>query len=432
MPNLRGTNYRTWVGTPRTVRAMARAAGLPDFRDPAHTSVRELATLLGPERYGPRPFYAIARNTNSFDEMVAALDGGYANALEVDVTAYEDRSNDLRIGHEGLLGDGTGDSDDPPLVEYLKQIAFLAARRNELALIVFDCKPPASTPENGKTLRDAIRAHLTNRVPVNVIISTGSIIEESPYRLAGTTIFDEISDDLGAREGLMIDEQDQPSDVFSFFAARGVTRCCYSNGTSFSEEGGSTYRVPVEAACWMRAAQGAFRFIYAWTVDDIEDQHEYMRIGVDGIIANTDSLSQLRVAVGDSAFSGKFRMARRSDNPFMPPMGAYGLIVQTGDVANASTDANVTFRLEGSNGSASTTFDASLGGRMKRGKVSLFVLESRDLGELRSISVQRDDSGLAADWYLSSIRVDSFRYQVHKRADFNRWIDTTDPFTQAL
>lgn len=431
MPNLLETNYRTWVRPPRTLRAMARAAGLPDFHDPGHTSVRELVTLLGPEPYGPRPFYAIARNTNSFEEMAAALDGAFANAIEVDVTAYEGRSSDLRVGHEGLLGEGTGDSDDPPLVEYLEQIAYLAARR-ELALVVFDCKPPASSAENGKILRDAIRAHLTNRVPVNVIISTGNINEENPYRLNGTTIFDQISADVGAREGLMVDEQDQPSEINSFFTGRGVTRSCYSNGTSAFEEIGSAYRVPVEAACWMRAAQGAFRFIYAWTVDDAEDQHEYMRIGVDGIIANTDSLALLRVAVGDSAFSSKFRMARRSDNPFMPPMAAYGLIVQTGDVANASTDANVTFRLEGSNGVASTTFDASLEGRMKRGKVTLFVLESRDLGELKSISVQRDDTGMAPDWYLSSIRVDSFRYQVHRRAEFNRWIDSTSPFTQAL
>ncbi|HZQ25238.1 MAG TPA: PLAT/LH2 domain-containing protein [Terriglobales bacterium] len=387
------------------------------------TSIGELESLLGPAEYKPSPFYAIAHNTNSIEDVRTALDAGYANAIEVDVTAYEGRLNELCIGHEGPVGDGTGDFDDPRLSDFLTDLADLAKLRNELALVVFDCKPPAATRENGLTLRDTIRTHLTAVVPVNVIISVGNITDVTPYRLKGTTMFDEITSNLGPREGLMIDAQDQPIEVSSFFALRGVDRRCYGYGTSFGEEGTADYRTPLQAACWMRAARGEFRFIYAWTVNDVEDQKEYMRIGVDGIISDQNYLTQLYLETGSAG------LARRTDNPFMPAMASYGLMVHTGNVHNGGTDANITFTLHGRDGNASMTVDTSLSGRMERDGINLLVLNSRDLGELHAMSVQRDDSGNAPDWYLDTVTIESFRYQVKKHVVFNCWIDSTAVFT---
>ena len=60
------------------------------------------------------------------------------------------------------------------------------------------------------------------------------------------------------------------------------------------------------------------------------------------------------------------------------------------------------------------------------------TLSERDLGSLTSITVQRDDRGFALRWFLEQILVRSARYQVCKKATFQRWIDSTAPFTQRL
>lgn len=48
-----------------------------------------------------------------------------------------------------------------------------------------------------------------------------------------------------------------------------------------------------------------------------------------------------------------------------------------------------------------------------------------DLGELKSITVQRNDEGNAPDWFLDRVQVRSKRYNASRRAVFNRWIGTS-------
>jgi hypothetical protein len=99
---------------------------------------------------------------------------------------------------------------------------------------------------------------------------------------------------------------------------------------------------------------------------------------------------------------------------------------------DASPATNVTFTLTGTAGSASVTMDTSLPGRMTSGASNYLTLPSGDLGELRSITVQRNSVGQDQDWLLERIQVESFRYGVSKQAGFNRWIDSTAPFSQPL
>ena len=88
MPNLRNANY---VDAPISVRSLAQLAGISGT-----VSVRELITLLGERQFGPMPLYIIGHNTNSIAEVNDALDAG-ANAVEVDVTAYESDLSQLCI-----------------------------------------------------------------------------------------------------------------------------------------------------------------------------------------------------------------------------------------------------------------------------------------------------------------------------------------------
>lgn len=422
MRSLRSCNY---VTLPASVRALAQLAGMS-----GNILLSELMLLLGSSAYAQRPFYIVAHNPNRIADVNVALAAG-ANAIEPDVNIYSSRE-ELCVDHGPIFG-GKGDDGAPSLIDYLVQLRAIAQASPQLALIIFDCKEAAATPQHGLDIRDAVRKYLTDMIPdINVIISVPNVTDSSPYRLNGTTIFDQISAELRPREGCMIDEENDPSAVASFFSSKGVSRDCYGYGSTVFEEGDATYRSPLEAACWMKAARGEFRFIYAWTVNDDADQREYIRIGVDGIIADSDAIPGLRAIVAEPEFSGKVRLAARSDNPFLPLNASYGLTVQTGDVHMGGTDANVTFTLAGSLGSASVTVDTSLTARMERGQTNYVTLSAPNLGTLQSVTVQRDDSGNAPDWFLNFVDVQSYRYQAAAHGRFYRWIDSTAPFAAVI
>jgi glycerophosphoryl diester phosphodiesterase len=426
MLSLRAINY---VAPPVGVRSLAQLAGLRGV-----VSLRELMDLLGQARFGPAPVYLIGHNTNSIAEVRAALAAG-ANAIEIDVTAYEDNLDALCIDHAGLTGDSPGDPGAPRFSDYLRALRPIADQMGErLALVVFDVKSPAATPAHGRTMLKDIRAILTSGTRLNIVMSVADVTSSTPYKLNGATVFDDIVSTLDPREGLMVDQDDSPDRVASFFRSRGVTRFCYGNGTSFnlSDEGAMVYRTPIEQACWMRATKLGPRFIYAWTVNGTKNQRLYLRIGVNGIIADVLGLLFLSDMLQTPEFAALYRRAQRSDNLFLPPSAAYGLTVHTSNVGQAGTDANVTFTVTGTNGSRSTTMDANYNRRLERGLTNFLVLTSPDLGDLLSVTVQRDNDGNAPDWHLAWIVVESFRYRSHKTAVFACWIDSTAPFTRGL
>lgn len=368
-----------------------------------------------------RPFYALAHNPNTIEAVRAALDAG-ANAIEPDVNVYAARHDDLCVGEAGLLGGGSG-PDAPSLTEYLTGLHQLALERPELALVVFDCKPKAATQALGTTLLQTIRSLLTFDTDLNVIISTGS--------LSHTALFEQIRHDLRPRESLMIDQENDPVRVATFFTDAGVKRQCYGNGISFLNSIlGPNVRPSLERACELSAATGAPRFAYAWTVDNARLMREYIRIGVDGIITN--NVARLRAVIAAAEFQSTIRLATRADDPFAGPRAAYGLILHTADKWLAGTDARVTFTLAGASGSASVTVDTRWRARMERDAWNYVTLESGDLGSLHAITVQRDDQGNAPGWFLDRIVVDSARYGVSLGADFRCWIDRAVPVTRPL
>jgi hypothetical protein len=390
----------------------------------------------------PRPFYIIGHNTNSIADVRAALANG-ANAVEVDVNVYEDKQDELCISETGSLpgSEKGGDAGAPPLAGFLKELHDAAVDNpQQFALVIFDCKPKVGTAEHGSTLLDAIRQLLTLDNDLNVIISVGS--------LDHSDIFSSIRTILNPREGLMIDEQNDPESVSAFFS--GVEQQCYGNGVAppFQAPTFSPHLRPsIEKACALRAGTGNLKFVYTWTVSDPDELREYLRIGVNGIIPgdspssfDAQPVARLRAIIDESEFQSKIRLAVRDDNPFTRPDTAYALKVHTGDNFGAGTDANITFTLTGTLGSTSKTVDTSLigfllgkkFGRMERDDWDFVTLQSLNLGELQSITVQRDDQGNRLDWFLDHILVNSFRYQVSKQANFGRWIDTTLPFSQSL
>jgi PLAT/LH2 domain len=396
-------------------------------------SIRELMILLGRRHFGPTPFYIVGHNTNTTTDIMSAIKRG-ANALEVDVTAYDFDFNQLCVDHAGILGDSPGGADSPRFSDFLDELHDIAVNSPGLALVVFDCKPPAATPKHGRTILDTLRSRFTHDTGVNIIISVANVTSSNPYRLDGTSIFDEIAQDIGPREGFMIDETDSPDAVAAFFRGKGVTRFCYGNGTSFplSDEGAKTYRGPIERACWMTVTGNEPRFVYAWTVNHVSNQKLFINVGANGMISDDNGISNFSEILRSLEFASRIRPATRSDNPFLPANFAYGLTIRTSDIDMAGTDSNVRFTLTGAMGSSSVTVNTRYTGRMERGLVNFVILPSPDLGVLQSISVQRDDSGNAAEWHLDSIAAQSHRFGGNYNATFGCWIDTTSKFTRLL
>ncbi|MFI1161861.1 PLAT/LH2 domain-containing protein, partial [Streptomyces sioyaensis] len=365
----------------------------------------------------PRPFYVVGHNPNTIEQARADLQAG-ANGLEPDVQLYDDNPQ-LCINHD------PGIPNSPSLASYLDGLHKLAADYPQLALVVFDCKPPVTSPEHGLDLLTAIRDHLTFDNDLNIIISIASRDENQG------AFFDQIIGILGPREGLMLDAENDPGAVANYFTRRGVRNQGYGNGISvLNFLIMPYYRYTLEAACGDRAGAGRPKFIYVWTVNDHDELREYIRIGVDGAI--TDEPADLRAIIAESESAALVRLATRDDNPFEPGNYAYGLTVRTGKYWRAGTDANVTFTLTGTLGTASKTVNTQLVNRMENRDWNYVTIPTDNLGTLKSITVQRDDDGWAPDWCLDRIIIASDRYGAHAQAVFDRWIDSTSPYTVEL
>lgn len=371
----------------------------------------------------PRPIYCCGHNPDSIPSVLAALNAG-ANAIEPDVNAYADRPNELCIGEASVLDPLHGcDASAPALVDYLDALHAIALQTPALTLVVFDCKPKIAAPDFGLTLLTEIRNRLTFDTGLNVILSVANRQEGA--------FFDKIRRNLGPREGLMVDEENDPLAISNYFV--DVTNRCYGNGIAVANDIlGPNVRPSMERACELRAAAGALTFIYVWSVNDANLMRDYLRIGVDGFI--TDNLPLLTSVLRENEFRNAFRAPTRQDNPLSPANLAYGVGVFTGNVegAGAGPDAHVQFTFTGASGSAVTVLDATLPDRLDQNSWTFMTVASGDLGELQSVTVEFVPGGGSTTWFLDRIEVVSVTYGVSKMALFQRWINATGPVTQAF
>uniref|UniRef100_A0AAX7U810 PLAT domain-containing protein n=1 Tax=Astatotilapia calliptera TaxID=8154 RepID=A0AAX7U810_ASTCA len=81
----------------------------------------------------------------------------------------------------------------------------------------------------------------------------------------------------------------------------------------------------------------------------------------------------------------------------------YEIIVITGDVKAAGTDANVFITMYGVNGdSGKRHLRQKFRNLFERGRTDRFVLEMLDLGELLRVKVEHDGTSPNSGWYLES------------------------------
>ena len=346
----------------------------------------------------PRPFYIFAHNPNTLVGVrLALLDG--ANALEPDVTLAVCNTGDALddfVDWDSSAPHRNGRCDDTKLVTWLDGVHLLAVDQPGLALIVFDLKSSVAIPVRGRIILDAIRKHLNfGGVNVNVILSVGTRDDFGAFE------FDGLLDTLLPREGVMIDSENDAGAVVQLFFDRGYRQNIgYGDGTSGI---GPRLVVAMDAAAWLRATIGLPRSVtYVYTIDLEDSMRTFIDAGVDEIITN--SIPKLAAIVRGRS---DVRLATRDDNPFLPLNEAYGLMIRTGD---DGTDANVTFTLNGSLGSSKITVNTEPSGRMESGNTNFVTIPSRNLGGLKSITVENDGSGNRPDWLLQDITVQSARW----------------------
>ena len=90
-----------------------------------------------------------------------------------------------------------------------------------------------------------------------------------------------------------------------------------------------------------------------------------------------------------------------------PFLTAYTVEVHTGNVRGGGTCANVFVTLMGSKGTSSKTLVKSDddGGNFDRGSVVTSQLECADIGRIKSLTIEHDNSGFGPDWFLDKIVV---------------------------
>ena len=398
----------------------------------AALSITGLSADTGPNGTAPRPFYVVAHNPNTLDMAELALLSG-ANALEPDV-------NVLPAGAVGLP---FFEPDPPGLVvyhdpfkltarvpltldEYLLGVHLLAEKYPQLALIVLDVKPDAAKVENGQKILDAIRNSLNfGDVNLNVVISVGTT--------ADANVFTDIYSQLGEREGVMVDAETDPEKVVTTLAAAANDHIGFADGTLGP---GTDIPRAIDWGSFLRASWGVPKVIPdAGVIQIIGEGGLYMESGADGVIADHLPLSpipqpgvayaEFDVAsaaytvglAGSLAGRTDVRYALRSDNPFKPSLQAYGLEIRTMNTPHGSTDAPLTFTLEGCRGSANVIFHTGIGPdllgthRMEAGQTDHVTIPSLNLGKLLRLIVHNHGGVFnRPDWDLEDVKISSARW----------------------
>ena len=381
----------------------------------------------------PRPFWVYGHNPNTKEDVTAALDAG-ANALEPDIMVLSKNAifngklipQKLVVYHDDVL---VTTRNPLTLNDYLDFVHDQAAKYPKLALIMIDIKSPVVTRQpngdNGPIIVNAVHDHLL-RIGKSDAINLKVIYSVGPD--ADSTIFKNMVPLLTINEGIQEDGTDDPDAMITKFQTNyplGTQNYAFGDGTMFADLGliGPNTLRAIEKSVYNRANTGLPKSSYAFDIIDLATMEEYITTGADAIITdNVTMLSKLVAARTD------IRLATINDSPFNPLKEAYALKVYTADVTDAGTDANLTFTLTGCNGSATTTINASRNGRMEKGKTNYVTLSSKNLGNLTSLTVSRDNSGSSPDWDLDKVDISSVMWRNNAgiaSAYFSNFIPTT-------
>jgi hypothetical protein len=262
-----------------------------------------------------RPFYIIGHNPNTIDGEGGVKDvlARGANAIEPDVNVYEDNPCELCISHGGWLGNGAGESTAPSVASFFDDLHRIARDNPSFSLVYLDCKERVTEQEHADALLAAIRDRLIgageDAVALRVLISVASVDQ-------ARKLFPFFASRLRPNEGLMIDEDRDPSAVDACYASLGVQPADkgYGFGNSVALGDVEITRRTIDKAC----ASKAFSHVVAWTFNVESHQRAFVDGGASGIIVDgpegpCDGIASLIEVVKANP---SLRLATQDDTPF--------------------------------------------------------------------------------------------------------------------
>ncbi len=357
----------------------------------------------------PRPFYLIAHRCNDLEKVADMVAAG-ANAVECDIQGSSHPGVDFAVNHD-LAWKPERDAIRP----FLDGVAKIFKNKPQVSLMIFDIKEP----EWGKAdlLRQIIRKHLTDVVPVNVIISVA--------KYDGRNFFLPIKGDVRPREGYAIDQDNDPVKVSEFFQSINVANHAYGNGI-FVAGGGENVPHSVLFGTSLKWSHRKVRCVYVWTIGQMDSMRKYIGRGVDGIMVN--DVPALKEVLGEANIKKQVRLATRADNPMAPSdLPAYVLTVKTGSRTDAGTSALLRFELRGSVGTAVAEIDAGSPGLFGEDCTNRVTLIGTEVGTVRELVLSHDGSGIGDGWFVDTVDVRKSGSSSSLRFDFEQWIRADRP-----
>lgn len=101
----------------------------------------------------------------------------------------------------------------------------------------------------------------------------------------------------------------------------------------------------------------------------------------------------------------------------------YKLAVHTSDQHSAGTDADIYFELIGTKGNIARRINGNAGSLFESGHHDIVKIVGNDIGDLLSLRLENDGSGLGADWHVDEVVVVSNTGAPSKTFTFNHWVN---------
>ena len=357
-----------------------------------------------------KPFYVIAHRVNSPDEIETHVEKG-ANAIELDISV-----------DDGVLEVSHGNVTNPAyeIENYFEKLVQVATDYPSLALIIFDCKF-TGYPQFALQLFNLIRSEITSRVPLNIVLSIGRYDDRNFFLPI-------IEEGLTEREGLAIDEDNEPLRVINFFEEHGISNYCYGNGIATIAPGPKVPNSILDAIKEKALRQNA-KMVYVWTIRNESSFRNYLRMGVDGIMINENRIDNLLSVFNDVEFEDSYRLATREDNPFLPIENSnYVLRIHTSDRKYAGTNANLFFTLTGTDGELTASIDSDQRRLFERNKTNFITIFGNDIGNILSLNISRDTNNRGPGWHVGTVQIESTTTSLTtpKWLGYDSWIPTRE------
>lgn len=104
----------------------------------------------------------------------------------------------------------------------------------------------------------------------------------------------------------------------------------------------------------------------------------------------------------------------------------YKIIITTGSIQGAGTDANVFIQMFGDLQTSQRKILDKVGNQFETGNVDTFVITCTELGKLHKILIGHDGKGLGSSWFLDNVEIENVSKGERYFFPCKRWFSTSE------